>query len=158
MSERQWDELDGDEVLAPGQGGVSEDALDDEADEPPIEALDELEALAAAEAGQLAQAQTALEAERERTRSVLARYRAAVLAAEPDLPPELVRGDSLEELDGSLAAARSAVVEIRARLIEASASVERGFPVGAPARVGASTAGLSAAEKIRRGLEERVRT
>jgi hypothetical protein len=154
MNEQDWDELE--EPAPPAEHELEAFPLDEE-QEPPPDALDEIEALAAAEADELATAQRALAVEREHTREALARYRDAVLAAEPDLPPELVRGDSLEELERSLVAARSAVAEIRTRLTEASASVERGFPVGAPARGRASTAGLSAAEKIRRGLEERSR-
>lgn len=160
MTERDWDELEHVDIEvaeADIEGGFETDSFDGEGSEPPEAVLDEIEALAAVESAELAAVHAALEAERDRTRSVLARYREAVLTAEPDLPPELVHGDSLDELDASLAAARSAVAEIRARLTEANASVERGFPVGAPARVGASTAGMSAAEKIRRGLEERVR-
>ena len=158
MNQPERDGFDDDAANeAPVDDEPDAELLDREGDEPPPEALDEIAALADAEADGLAAAQLALEAERERTRSVLARYRDAVLKAEPDLPPELVRGDTLEELDGSLFAARVAVAQIRARLTEASASIERGFPIGAPARVGASTAGLSAAEKIRRGLEDRTR-
>lgn len=108
VQERDWD-VDEARSL---EDGVLDDVFDDEGSEPPPEALEELEAVATAEAAQLAEARAAIEAERERTRLVLARYREAVLAAEPDLPPELVRGDSLEELDVAVAAARSAVAEI----------------------------------------------
>jgi hypothetical protein len=137
-----------------GDGGFS----DDEGDELPPDALDEFAAVTDAEEDTLATARAAIEEERERTRSVLERYRAAMLAAEPALPPELVQGETLEELDASVAAARAAVGEIRARLASEGASAERGFPVGAPARGGPTTAGLSSSEKIRRGLEERLRS
>jgi hypothetical protein len=129
----------------------------DEGEDLPPDALDELAAVTDAETDALDAARAALDDERERTRAVLARYREALLAAEPDLPPDLVRGESLEELDASMAAARSAVAEIRERLTSDGASAERGFPVGAPARTGPTTAGLSASEKIRRGLAERGR-
>lgn len=152
--ERDRDGLEAELDTAMREGEFQDD---EDADLPP-EALDELEAVAKSEADTLAAAQAAIEAERERTRTVLDRYRAAILAAEPDLPPDLVQGTSLEELDASLAAARTAVGEIRARLASEGASAERGFPVGAPARSGPTTAGLSASEKIRRGLEERARS
>src|SRR4029079_6965463 len=106
----------------------------------------------------LTAAQAAIAEERERTRAVLERYRAAVLAADPSLPGELVQGATLEELDASLATARAAVGQIRDRLAwEGAGAADRGFPVGAPARNGPTTAGLSSSEKIRRGLEERTR-
>ena len=134
----------------------SEDAFAD-GDEFPAEILDEFAAVADAESETLAAAQAAIAEERERTRVVLDRYRAALLNAEPSLPAELVQGTTLEELDASLAAARTAVGEIRAQLASESAVAERGFPVGAPARSGPTTAGLSPSEKIRRGLAERAR-
>src|SRR5690349_12635379 len=134
---------------------------DDDLD-PNIDALDEIEALAEAERTELAAAraehEAEIETERERTRTALARYRDAVLAANPELPPELIRGATLEELEASIEVARTAVAEIRARIVEATPSPQRGFPVGAPARVGATSAGMTSSEKIRRGLSDRVRT
>jgi hypothetical protein len=136
--------------------GFSADAFGD-GEELPADILDEFAAVADAESDTLSAAQTAIAEERERTRVVLDRYRSALLTAEPSLPPELVRGTTLEELDASLATARAAVGEIRAQLASEGAAAERGFPVGAPARSGPTTAGLSSSEKIRRGLEERTR-
>lgn len=178
MADREWDEQEPREVrlleaeldeAAHFEGADAEDAphedfdfdqFDAPDDEPPLDALEELAVLEAAESAELAEARAELEQERARTQAVLDRYREAVLAAEPDLPPDLVRGASLEELDASIGAARRTVAEVRARLTEAAAASEvspvRGFPVGAPARMAPSRAGLSAAEKIRRGLEERA--
>jgi hypothetical protein len=76
------------------------------------------------------------------------------LAAEPDLPPELVNGETLSEVDASLDAARRTVAPIRSR-IGVESEVSAGFPVGAPARSGTSTAGMNAVEKISAGLEQR---
>ncbi|MFN8639321.1 MAG: hypothetical protein U0360_07655 [Dehalococcoidia bacterium] len=156
MHENVW-EGDDDSGTAVDDVEASTDLVDDEAFEPPVDELDEIAAVSAAEASELLETQAALEVERARNRALLARYRDAILEAEPELPPELVHGASLEELDASMAAARSAVAGISARLSETRASSERGFPVGAPARAGASTAGMSASEKIRRGLEARAR-
>jgi hypothetical protein len=165
MTERDWDELEAAiappaeyELAAEEPPELESFELDREDGELPPEALDEIEALAEAELEELRRARADLEAERDRSLLILARYREALLAAEPELPPELVRGENLEELDASLESARAAVAEIRARLQAQSSVAGRGFPVGAPARGSASKAGLSAAEKIRRGLEERVRT
>ena len=91
------------------------------------------EAEQAAEAEQLAAVERELATERAQTRAAVARCREAVLAAEPELPPELVSGETLEELEGSLESARRAVAQIRERLSVQSEG-ERGFPVGAPAR------------------------
>ncbi len=155
MHEEIWEGDDGNQAGDAFDDGADA-LLDEEGMEPPVEELDEIAAVTAAEADDLVETRAALEAERERTRAVLERYRDAMLAAEPDLPAELVHGASLDELDASLAAARNAVADISARLSEARASSERGFPIGAPARGGASTAGMSASEKIRRGLEARA--
>ena len=74
-----------------------------------------------------------------------------------NMPPDLIAGDTLEDLDASVRAARQAVAQIRERLAsEVRAEASRGFPVGAPARGPQSTRGLSSAEKIEAGLSERL--
>lgn len=84
------------------------------------------------DSGALDERRAELAQERVRSRSALARYREAALAAEPGLPPELVDGETLRELDESLAAARRTVASIPERLTVEEQ--ERGFPTGAPAR------------------------
>lgn len=155
------EEAGGPDDLAGRDGGVTGDLPEGTLDE--LSALAEAEATAAdaeqaAQAEELAATQRALDAERTRTRSAVARYRDAVLAAEPDLPPELVSGETLEELDASLDAARRAVAQIRERISveEEPGGPSGGFPVGAPARTGPTTAGMTAAEKIAVGLEQRA--
>jgi hypothetical protein len=108
---------------------------------------------------ELASTEAALDAERTATRAALERYREALLTAEPELPPDLVQGETLEELEDSLAAARGAVARIRDRLQadDDEAPSGGGFPVGAPARGGASRGVLTSAEKIAAGLRERER-
>lgn len=143
------------------------DVLDNDGEEPSPEALAELAAVTESEAEDASAVEAALEATRreleEQRRLALAavaRYREAALAAEPELPPELVTGATIEEVDASLAAARRTVAQIRERLAEESETAQsfaRGFPMGAPARLGPSAEGLSAAEKIARGLEQRGR-
>lgn len=140
------------------------DALDGDGDEPTPDALAELAAVTEAETANTSVVEEALEAtrreldvERRAAREAVARYREAALAAEPELPPDLVSGDTLETIDASLAAARRAVAQIRQRIADQPEPATRGFPAGAPARGAASTAGLSAAEKIARGLEQRAR-
>ncbi len=140
---------------------------DGEGEDLPDEALAELAALedeqpdgdATAEqtSEELTQLRSDLDAERAARRAAVARYREAVLAAEPTLPPELVDGDSLADVDASVEAARRAVAQIRERLAtEADEAAARGFPVGAPGRVEPSVEGMSASEKIALGLERRT--
>lgn len=82
------------------------------------------------------------------------RYRDALLAAEPELPSDLVRGETLEEVDAAVEAARRTVARIRERM---EAERGKGFPVGAPARgAGLATSGLTPVEKITRGLQQRM--
>ena len=80
------------------------------------------------------------------------RYREAVLQAAPDLPADLVAGDSVEEVDRSLEAARQTVSSVRGH-IESQAEAGR-VPVGAPPRSGPDLSALSAADKIRLGLQQ----
>lgn len=154
-----------------------EAGVDDDGDELSAEALAELEALATAESEAAAEAAARAEAESERRvtdearlselrseleleragrRVAVERYRAAALAAEPTLPPELVSGESVEELEASLDAARRAVAQIRERLAAEDVESARGFPVGSPARRGPGTADMTASEKIAYGLGEQA--
>ena len=156
-----------DEGVAVQEAVASDEVVGADGEELTGEALAELaavteaeataaEAEQAAEAEELAAAHRELDAQRAETRAAVARYREALLAAEPALPPELVSGETLEQVESSADAARRAVAQIRERLnAEGEAEAARGFPVGAPAREGVSTAGMSAAEKIARGLSER---
>jgi hypothetical protein len=141
-------------VLDDGDGWSADGLYEDDI-EPDAAALEELTAVAASEAEALEASHAALSEERARTRAVLERYRELLLAAEPGLPGELVQGDTLEEIDAAVVVARAALADARAAL-GGGPAIERGFPVGAPARERSTTAGLSASEKIRRGLEDRL--
>ena len=117
-----------------------------------LEQAGELEQLRA----ELDEARGGFEAERAARHAAVARYREALLAGEPALPSDLVGGESLEEVDASVEAARRAVAQIRERLaLESEAEAARGFPAGAPGRLGAGTEALSPGEKIAFGLERR---
>ena len=138
---------------------------DGEGDDLPDEALAELAAIEDEGEGETAdqasdeldRLRADLDAEREARRAAVARYREAVLAAEPALPPDLIAGDSLAEVDASVESARRAVAQIRERLAaEADEDAARGFPVGAPGRLEPSVEGMSSAEKIALGLERRA--
>jgi hypothetical protein len=100
-------------------------------------------------------AQRELERQRDLACTAVARYRQAVLAAEPDLPPEIVRGESIEAVDASISAARVMVAQVRER-VAARRPSERGFPAGAPARESNARGHLTARQKIAAGLQERL--
>ena len=88
---------------------------------------------------------------REQVRESAARYREALLSASPEVPADMVSGESVEEVEASLAAARQTVAQVRQHL-ESQAQAGR-VPAGAPPRSGAELSALTAEEKIRRGLE-----
>jgi hypothetical protein len=80
------------------------------------------------------------------------RYREAVLSREPELPADLVRGETVEEIDAAVERARQTVSQVRQH-IEAQAQASR-VPAGAPVRGAPDTSALSPAEKIRLGLQQ----
>ncbi|HXG42139.1 MAG TPA: hypothetical protein VNL95_05370 [Dehalococcoidia bacterium] len=103
--------------------------------------------------GELAQARDEAEALRRQLREAALRYREARLAARPELPPELVTGETLEEIEQQLQQAEGIVARLRERM-EEQAQGER-FPAGAPPRRAPDLSSLSPLEKIRHGLQGR---
>lgn len=108
----------------------------------------------------LGEAQSAVQSRVEEVEAVNARlaqavdlYRASLLAAEPDVPEDMVQGATVEAVHESLERARQMVAQVRGRL-EAQASVER-TPLGAPARSAPDVSALSPQEKILMGLSGR---
>ena len=80
-------------------------------------------------------------------RDLVARYRAALLASDPAIEPELVVGDTADEVEASFAAAQRLVAGIRESVRREQAP---SVPAGAPGR---ATAGPHTAyDKIRAGL------
>ena len=90
---------------------------------------------------------------RAQVESAAQRYRDVTLQQSPELPEELVAGATVEEIDQAIERARQTVSKVRGHL-ESQAQAGR-VPVGAPIRSGPDFSGLSAAEKIRRGLQQR---
>ena len=82
----------------------------------------------------------------------LERYRALLLAHDPDVPTDLVQGGSVAELDASYERASALVEQLRLRAQEQAAQDR--VPAGAPARRTADTAGLSPQQKIMLGLQQ----
>ena len=121
-----------------------------EAGTAPDEAQAELAELRSA----LEQRDLEIESLRSRLASATARYREALLAAAPDIPEELVGGESPEEVETSLASARQMVERVRGQ-IESQIAGER-VPSGAPVRGGPEFSDMSSREKIAYALTQRA--
>ena len=80
-------------------------------------------------------------------------YRALVIKSNPDLPEELIVGDSIEEIDQSLASAQALIDRVRQRLETEIAGTR--IPAGAPLRTPADLSALSPQEKIQYAIGER---
>ena len=76
----------------------------------------------------------------------VAKYRAALLAGMPDVPDDLVKGTTIEEIDSSLETARGIIAKVRQQL-ESEAEAKR-VPAGAPQRTPQDLSALTPAEKI----------
>ena len=83
-------------------------------------------------------------------RSAAGRYRELLLQHAPELPEELVAGETVEAIEESLSRARETVAKVRGHL-ESQALAAR-VPVGAPPRSAPGHAALSTEDKIGLGL------
>jgi chromosome segregation protein len=108
--------------------------------------------LSAAQA-ELAAARSEAEELRASLRSAAEKYRQAVLASQAEVPPDLVGGETVEEVDRQLDAALRMVAQLKSHL-ESQAQAQR-VPTGAPARRAPDLAALSPTEKISYGLAQR---
>lgn len=118
------------------------------------------EAVAARESAETAAAQSRndLEGAREQTREAAARYRDVRLAANPDIPHDLVPvSETVEDLDREFEAALKVVGQVRER-VEEERGGKRGarVPAGSPARRQPDLSALPASEKIKLGLQQLV--
>jgi len=86
-------------------------------------------------------------------RSAAEKYRQAVLAGQAEVPPDLVSGETVEEVDRQLEAALRMVAQLKGHL-ESQAQAQR-VPTGAPARRAPDLAALSPTEKISYGLGQK---
>jgi chromosome segregation ATPase len=85
------------------------------------------------------------------SRAAAGRYRSLALERSPELPEELVAGETVDEIDEAIERARETIAKVRGH-IESQALAGR-VPVGAPVRSGQDLSRLSPADKIREGLE-----
>ena len=88
---------------------------------------------------------------RQQVASAAKRYRSALLASAPEVPEELIQGETVDELDRSLISAKQVVEKIASQL-EAHVAAER-VPSGAPPRREADLSALSPREKILYALQ-----
>ena len=112
--------------------------------------IGELEATLAQLQQQMAEREQQVDGEvtalREQLSGAAAKYRALILTTAPEVPEELVRGETPQEVEASFAAAREMVEKVKTQL-EAQAQSER-VPTGAPARTPPDLGALSPQEKI----------
>jgi chromosome segregation ATPase len=117
-------------------------------------ALDEANARVEAATGEASSLRAQVEEASERERTAAVRYRDLAMRAEPELPAEMIAGDSVDAIDASIVAAREVVTRVRSH-IESQAQAAR-VPAGAPQRGERDLSGLSPQQKIRFGLEQRA--
>jgi ABC-type transporter Mla subunit MlaD len=93
-------------------------------------------------------------AEREESLAqAIASYRALIVKYNPGVSEEQIVGDSIEEIDASLASAQALINRVRQEL-EAEIAAAR-IPAGAPQRTPADLSALSPRDKIQYAIGER---
>jgi hypothetical protein len=80
-----------------------------------------------------------------------------VLRAYPNVVPELVRGDTLDDLLASIEPASTAFTSLAARLHQPIVDAPEPVPAGASLPVPIDIDRIPTAEKLRRGIGERLR-
>jgi chromosome segregation ATPase len=96
-----------------------------------------------------------MEALQASLKATAGKYRSALLASQPEVPPDLVSGETVEEVDQQLEAALRMIAQLHGHL-ESQAQAAR-VPTGAPARRAPDLSALSPAEKIVHGLSQQQR-
>ncbi len=87
---------------------------------------------------------------RESLDTAVAKYKGALLSTLPEIPEELVGGETVDEVDASLERAMRIVSKVRQELEGRVSPAD--VPTGAPARAMPDMSTLSPAEKIAHGL------
>jgi uncharacterized coiled-coil protein SlyX len=115
--------------------------------------LAELEQAVAGRDNEIAALKQSLAELETRLSQAVASYRALVIKSNPALPEELVTGDSIEEIDASLASAQVLIDRVRQELGAEIAAAK--IPAGAPLRTPLDFSALSPKEKIQYAIGER---
>jgi len=87
--------------------------------------------------------------------TTVGKYREALLAAHPDIPQDLIQGDSVSGLFASVEKGKATVHAVR-KSLEAEAAATK-VPAGAPTRGAISVEGMSPREKIAAGISRQSR-
>ncbi|RJO63351.1 MAG: hypothetical protein C4542_00210 [Dehalococcoidia bacterium] len=87
---------------------------------------------------------------KERLSQTLNAYRESLIRLNPELPAEMVGGDTLQAVNESISQARALVSKVKQSL-EAEKAAGR-VPAGSPARTEADNSNLSSREKIQLGI------
>ena len=106
----------------------------------------ELEQTVADRDSELAKSDEALTEMKNSLAEAVSSYRALVVQANPDIPDELIAGDSIEAINQSLENARALISRVRQVLEEEVAKTR--VPSGAPQRAPPDLSALSPREKI----------
>jgi chromosome segregation ATPase len=101
---------------------------------------------------QLAARDEEMEAIQASLKAAASKYRDVLLTSQPEVPPDLVSGETVEEVDQQLEAALRMITQLRGHL-ESQAQALR-VPSGAPARRAPDLSALSPGEKIVHGLSQ----
>ena len=117
--------------------------------------LREAQAQLAARDEELAALREQVEALQASLKAAASKYRDALLASKPEVPPDLVSGETVEEVDQQLEVGLRMIAQLRSHL-ESQAQAMR-VPTGAPARRAPDLSALSPAEKIVHGLSQQQR-
>ncbi|TET95795.1 MAG: hypothetical protein E3J29_06305 [Dehalococcoidia bacterium] len=89
-----------------------------------------------------------------RLRESALKYREARLAASSHIPPELVTGEELEEIDEQLAAAERVMSQMREHVEKERRQESPPVPAGSPVRRAPDYSQLPPGEKIKLGLQQ----
>jgi len=90
---------------------------------------------------------------KEANAQAVSKYLDVVRAANSTIPQDIIAGDTIEEIDASLAKAHTIAESVKANL-EAQAK-EAKVPAGAPTRGEISVEGLTPREKIAAGIQQK---
>jgi hypothetical protein len=88
-----------------------------------------------------------------------ARYQALIVLTNPEIPAQLIVGNTIAELEASLTIGKAIVQKVKQSLEAQALAAESASPIpaGAPPRQGIDLSSLSPQEKIMEGLRQRDR-